>query len=159
MATRPTSRRPSARLLSAAAVLFTFAMAGCSADDVQLNGKLFDAVGINSMSSKSAEPKMAERSPLVMPPNPERVPEPGKPPESVASDVAALQDPDKVATLSRAEKERQQEEYCKVNYEQAKQRGDDTAADLAEGPLGPCKGSLLTAIKNWNKGEDAGSEE
>ena len=31
---------------------------------------------------------------------------------------------------------KQQADYCKVNYEQAKQRGDNNA-DLAEGPLGP----------------------
>ena len=128
-------------------------VAGCSADDIEFNGKLFDAVGLGG-KTKSAEPKLAARTPLVLPPNLERLPEPGTAPEAVASDVAALNDPDKQAQTSKAELERQQAEYCKVHYEQAKQHGDQTGADLAVGPAGPCKGSVLTAIEKWNKGEE-----
>ena len=53
--------------------------------------------------------------------------------------------------------QRQQEEYCKVNYEQAKARGDDNA-DLAKGPAGPCKGSIFSAIKQWNSAPDDDSQ-
>jgi hypothetical protein len=156
MAISLTSRRLRARIALLAAVPFAVALAGCSADDVELNGKIFDAVGLNSGSTKSAEPKMAQRAPLVMPPNPERVPEPGVPPEVAASEVAALKDPDKVAKVSKKELERQQAEYCKVNYEQAKARGDNDA-DQASGPLGPCRGSVLSAIKSWS-GDDESEE-
>ena len=54
----------------------------------------------------------------------------------------------------KADLERQQAEYCKKNYEDAKAHGDETAADLAAGPLGPCRGSVLTAIEKWNKSEE-----
>lgn len=150
------SSQLSVRLVLLAAIPLGAGLAGCAADDVQLNGKIFDAVGLNSGSAKSAEPKLAERAPLVMPPNYDRAPEPGMPPELAQNEVAALNDPDKAAQTSRNDLERKQAEYCKVNYEQAKARGDNDA-DSATGPLGPCRGSVLTAIKKWT-GEDDSEE-
>lgn len=152
MATNSSSLRLGACFARASAFVLAIAVAGCSADDVELNGKIFDAVGLNQ-KSKSVEPKMAARAPLVMPPSPDRVPEPGMPPESNAADVAALVDPDVKAKNNKAELARQQAEYCKTNYELAKARGDDNA-DLATGPLGPCRGSVLSAIEKWNKSDD-----
>ena len=76
MARSSISRRIGPHLVRAAILPFALAVAGCSADDIELNGKIFDAVGLNTSKTKSAEPKMAERAPLVMPPNLERVPEP-----------------------------------------------------------------------------------
>jgi hypothetical protein len=137
------------------AIVPMLALLGGCADEIQFQGKIFDAVGIGANSQKSGgEPKMAARAPLVMPPTNDRIPEPGAPVEAAATDVAALNDPDKKAAVNKAELERQQAEYCKVHYEQAKSRGDDNA-DLAEGPLGPCRGSVLSAIEKWNKGDDA----
>jgi hypothetical protein len=151
MANSLTSRRFSVRGARAAAVACALVLGGCAADEVELNGKIFDAMGLNT-KTKTTEPKLAARAPLVMPPNPERVPEPGLPPEGQAAELAALQDPDAKAKTSRAELERQQAEYCKKNYELAKAHGDNDA-DLAAGPLGPCKPSILTAIKQWTGGE------
>lgn len=129
----------------------TLALGGCGGfDGVALNGKVFDAMGLNSTSS-SGDPKMAQRTGLVVPPNTGALPEPGSRPDVEAADVAALQDPDKKASTSKAELQRQQAEYCKVNYEMAKARGDDNA-DLATGPLGPCRASALTALQEWQKG-------
>lgn len=144
----------------ALAIPFALAVAGCSADDVELNGKIFDVVGLNGQKTKSGEPKIAARAPLVMPPNMERIPEPGAPPEGqlAASEVASLQDPDKVKKTSHVELERQQAEYCKKNYELAKAHGDQNA-DQAAGPLGPCRASVLTAVQQWNKGDDADQAE
>ncbi|WP_333793617.1 hypothetical protein [Hyphomicrobium sp.] len=153
LAIRSRSRRLGVRLAPAAMVVGALMLSGCSADDVELNGKIFDVVGLNSGSTRAAEPKMAARAPLVMPPNPERVPEPGLPPEGQAADVAALADPDVRVKTSRAELERQQAEYCKVHYEQAKALGDNDA-DSASGPLGPCRGSILSAVKKWTAGEE-----
>jgi hypothetical protein len=141
------------RMAPAVMAACALVLSGCAADDIELNGKIFDAVGLNSGKTKSAEPKMVARAPLVMPPNPERIPEPGLPPEGQAAELAALADPDVTAKTSRAELERQQAEYCKIHYEQAKARGDNDA-DSASGPLGPCRGSVLTAIQQWNKDDD-----
>lgn len=141
-------------LLLSVLPLMTF-LGGCAMDDIEFNGGLFNAVGIGGNKVKSAEPKMAARAPLIIPPTVDRVPEPGTPPEAAANDVAAaLEDPDKKAQVTKADLERQQAEYCKKNYELAKAHGDETGADLAAGPLGPCRGSVLTAIEKWNKAEE-----
>jgi len=139
------------RVAHIAAISCALLFAGCSGDDIELNGKIFDAVGLNN-KTKSAEPKLAARAPLVMPPSMDRVPEPGQPVESVAPEVAALADPDVVAKTSKAELERQQAEYCKKNYELAKAHGDNDA-DLASGPLGPCRGSIFSVIKNMTSSD------
>lgn len=129
------------------------ALGGCGGfDGVQLNGKVFDAMGIGGEGQKSGEPKLAQRTGLVVPPSTEALPAPGSRPDVEAPDVAALQDPDKNAAVSQAEMQRQQAEYCKKNYEEAMQRGDSNA-DLATGPLGPCRGSVLSAIEKWQKGD------
>lgn len=149
--TTSAGRQFGARFAFAAGVCCTLVVAGCAADDIELNGKIFDAVGLNN-KAKVTEPKMVARAPLVMPPNAERVPEPGLPPEGQAADVAALVDPDATKQTNHAELERQQAEYCKTNYELAKAHGDNNA-DLAAGPLGLCRGSVLSALKNWSDDE------
>lgn len=137
-----------------------YALAGCAAlalggcggfDGVQLNGKIFDAMGVSGDSAKSGEPKLAQRSGLVVPPSTEALPVPGSRPDADSADVASLHDPDKLAVVSEAEKQAQQDAYCKKNYEEAMQRGDGNA-DLATGPLGPCRGSVLGALKQWQGG-------
>lgn len=134
------------------AVVAAVSLAGCSADDVQFNGKIFDAVGLGGNQTKSAEPKLAARAPLVVPPTLDRLPEPGTPADATAA-ITALNDPDAQAKYSRAQLEKQQAEFCYKNYEQPKAHGDDSV-DAVEGPLGPCRGSALTALKNLNKSED-----
>jgi hypothetical protein len=124
-------------------------------DDVQLNGKIFDAVGLNNTGSVKKEAKVAERAPLVVPPGLDRLPEPGSNGAAQANAVPGVEDHDAKRTTSQAALEKQQAEYCKVNYEQAKQRGDNNT-DLAEGPLGPCRASAFSAVKKWTSG--AGEE-
>jgi hypothetical protein len=140
--------------LRASALCCALVLAGCGGvDDVELNGKLFDAVGLNQKAEKR-EPKLAERAPLVMPPDLQRVPEPGTPPEGAAAknEVASINDPDARAKQSQKELEAQQAAYCKEHYELAKAHGDNNA-DLAVGPLGPCQASVITAIQKWSKGD------
>jgi hypothetical protein len=145
---------PKTRLLRAIAVAIGLALAGCSSDDIQFNGGIFDAVGLSDATKvKAKEPKLAERAPLVVPPTLGQLPQPG----SQAPDepqVADIKDPDVAKVASKEEMERRQAEYCKVNYEQALARGDEATALNAVGPLGPCRASVLTAIKKWNAGGD-----
>lgn len=142
---QPIRTGSAAKIFGVAVLLMAFG--GCSADDIQLEGKLFDAVGVGKNSkSKRGEPQMAARSPLVMPPNLERLPQPGVQPGGESVDVAAINDPDKKLIVNQVELQRQQAEYCKVHYEQAIVHGDRDGADLAEGPMGPCRGSALSAI-------------
>lgn len=156
------TRKPSQRLIRMTlAVISAVGIGGCSMDDVELNGGVFDSLGIGSNQPKSAEPKLAARTPLVVPPSTASLPAPGAPPEAVQSDVTvAIDDPDRKIIVTEAEKQKQQDEYCRKNYDPARAAGD-ASADSIEGPLGPCRPSVLTAVKKWNGGEgllDSGNE-
>ena len=91
-------------LATAAALAATLGVAGCS-DGLDLNGKIFDVMGVSSsaMEKKQREPQLAARTPLVLPPNSERLPEPGSD-QNPNSDLASLQDPEEVK--ARKAKER-----------------------------------------------------
>ena len=101
---------------------------------------------------RCGDPKLAERAPLVVPPSLDRLPPPGEAPAPTA--IADIKDPDAAKAVSRAELEAKQAEYCKMNYEQALAHGDEATANNAEGPLGPCRKSVLTSIKKWNEEDE-----
>jgi hypothetical protein len=129
------------------------AVSGCGYDGVQLNGKIFDVVGLSGDTAKPTEPKMAVRQPLVVPPGLEALPPPGSG-KAEQPKLAEIQDADAKKRVSQADLEKQQAAYCKVNYEDAKARGDDTA-DSASGPLGSCHPSIFTGVKKWIASGDA----
>jgi hypothetical protein len=81
-------------LATVAALAATFALGGCS-DGLEVNGKLFDWLGVSSTAMEQAkrEPQVAARTPLVLPPNSSKLPEPGSGQEASA-DLASLGDPD-----------------------------------------------------------------
>lgn len=140
------------RMGAVAACLGAALLAGaCSPGDVELNGKLFDAVGASGVLGKQAgSAKMAERQGLVVPPSLDRLPPPS---ETVpTAQLAEVKDPDKMKRVSAADLKEQQAAYCKEHYEFAKQRGD-AQADQAVGPAGPCRVSALDMLTKWNKGE------
>jgi hypothetical protein len=60
--------------LVAAALSATLALGGCGG--VEFQGKIFDAVGLSG-EHKEADVRMAERPPLLMPPDPKALPQPG----------------------------------------------------------------------------------
>jgi hypothetical protein len=127
-------------------------------DDVQFNGGVFDAVGLSDTArakSKSGDPQLAARAPLVVPPNLQNLPAPGESQAEATQEAKldALKDPDAIKAQSKEELQKQQDAYCREHYEIPKSRGDDSA-DSAEGPLGPCRPSVLNAIKNWNSSDD-----
>lgn len=127
-------------------------LAGCEGfDGVQLNGKIFDAMGMNTSSVKKT-PKLAERPGIVVPPDLARLPEPGSGKTEVP-EVAEVQDYDAKRSTSQADLEKQQEEYCKKHYDDAKIHGDQDAV-LAEGPLGQCQKSALSVLKSFNKDDE-----
>lgn len=138
-----------------ASVLVIAGLAGCGmVDDVQMNGKIFDAIGMNTGSVKK-EAKVAERQPLIVPPGLDKLPTPGANGASAQSNaIPGVEDHDAKKVVSQEALQNQQAEYCKVHYEQAKQHGDNNA-DLAEGPMGPCRGSVFSAVKKLNgEGEE-----
>ncbi len=150
---------PRAHLAKAIALIVPLGLAlgaaGCAMDDVQFNGGIFDAVGLSDSArakSSSGEPKIAARAPLVVPPKLDNLPPPTEGQQPPAAQIAGIRDPDAAKQASKEELERKQAEYCKENYEIPKQRGDDSA-DSAEGPLGPCRPSILSSVKKWGSDE------
>src|SRR5450432_82683 len=68
-----------ARCLAGAAVGFAMLLTGCADAGVDLNGKMFDMMGISpsAQAARRYEPQVAERAPLVMPPPSNSLPQPG----------------------------------------------------------------------------------
>ena len=133
-------------LAFASGLAAALALSAC-ADGVELNGKVFDAMGVSTASlKKSGTPKVAERQALVLPPDPSRLPEPGSGSRdaqlSGANDALPL-DADDKKKLAQSDLERQQAEYCKKNYDTAKALGMKVEANMARGPLGPCAGNSM----------------
>lgn len=135
-----------------AATGLAFSLSGCGFDGVELNGKIFDAVGLNTGSTRSADPKMKDRAPLVVPPGLESLPEPGSG-ATAAADSLPIKDHDAGKKLTQAELEKAQADYCAKNYDPNKALSDDTMT-LAKGPLGDCRPSVLSAIGKINKPDD-----
>lgn len=127
-------------------------LSACGFDGVELNGKIFDAVGLNTGSVKTAEPKLKERQALVVPPDVDAqpLPEPGSGRTPVAD--LGIADHDAANNPSKEEMERRQAEFCAKNYDEAKAAVGD--AEPVQGTLGDCRKSVLTAIGNLNKSDD-----
>lgn len=141
------------RLGAVSATVSAVLASGCGVGDVELNGKVFDYLGVSTASqSRGKDPKIASRSGLVIPPSAERLPEPGSAPAEDPQ-LASLDDPDRKLEVAKADLERQQREYCEVHYTQAKARGDESGALNAKGPLGSCAPSVFTSLQKWQKGE------
>lgn len=140
-------------MLLAAAVTGALALTGCASGDVELNGKIFDALGISAAAQKPArEAKVAARPPLVLPPSTERLPDPNAVPVAAAGDPAWPVDPDQKRVGSASEALKKQTEYCRDGNWKEKAMRDDIAA--AKGPVGSCNdGSIFTFMKNITKGD------
>jgi len=119
-------------------------LVACSPGDVQLEGKVFEALGVAGNQARRETPKVAERTPLIVPPSLERLPTPGERPPTQDA-LASINDPDRARAVNAEQLAQAQAEYCAKHYEPAKARGDPDA-DTITGPAGPCRKSVLTAI-------------
>ena len=127
-------------------------LAACSAGDVQLNGKVFDAIGsLTGSGGANEDAKVPVRPGLVVPPGLDKLPEPGSSNAVPDGQLAQITDHDRAKVVDKSALQAKQAEYCKVNYEQAKQRGDSTA-DLAVGPLGSCRPSAMGLLEGIDFG-------
>ena len=142
------------RLIStAAAVASGLALGGCSnIDGVELNGKIFDLMGISSATqdTRTRDPKMADRPPLVVPPSVTRLPEPGtgKP---VSADVAALNDPELRKQVAAKERERLHLAYCRGELQWRERALDPNAVNKS--PYGPCPSVINTITGKKTDGQ------
>jgi len=138
--------------LAASAAVAVTLMLGACADTLQLEGKVFDWMGISSsaLDAKKSEPKMADRAPLVVPPNVTRLPEPGsgKTPDT---DLAALKDPELKKQAAAKERERLHLAYCRGEIQWKERALDPNKAGANRSPYGPCPGLLSGMTDNLTK--------
>lgn len=126
------------RLISTAAVVASgLALSGCGGDGVELNGKLFDMMGVSSSSqdTRTRDPSMADRPPLVVPPSVTRLPEPGSG-KATSEDVAALNDPELRKQAAAKERDRLHLAYCRGELQWRERALDPNAVNKS--PYGPC---------------------
>jgi len=137
--------------------LFVMSLAGAAAlggcgtiDGVELQGGVFDALGVSSsaLAAKQKEPQVPARPGIVLPPVPDRLPQPG----SAAPDMTQLlpNDEDERKVRAAADAERRHKQFCDKALTDARIRGD--ADTIIQGPAGPCNPSILgQTLHNLNQ--------
>jgi hypothetical protein len=139
------------RPLRASRICVAFALAavglgGCAGYDVELQGGLFDLVGLNEIGKRKAEPQMRKRNGLVVPPTTASLPVPGSAapqPEAVAAFSGQESwpvDPDKSKAQQNAEMVARHKAFC---AEARKRHDAGLVAQVENGPLGSCEESIL----------------
>ena len=164
MTTRHVMSSPGiARQSRATAVLGRFAivaalagLTGCGGvDGVELNGKLFEAVGLTgSLGGKKAEPRTEARAPLVLPPPSQSLTEPGRLAAGAPipqADQAWPNDPEKGKAQKEEALRQAQEAYCRDGNWKDKALNNDGKA--ANGPAGSCTGNIFSIVGKSILGE------
>ncbi len=96
-------------------------LSGCT-EGIDLNGKVFDMMGISpaAQAVKNTEPKLAERAPIVLPPDTAKLPPPG----SGQTPVAQVwpDDPDQRKRTAVQEREKLHLAYCRGDIQWKERR-------------------------------------
>jgi hypothetical protein len=117
-------------------------VSGCSGTDVELKGGVFDALGVNNIGAKRAEPKMTDRPGLVIPPSTASLPAPGSQPQPhvAANGEAFPVNPEDAKKLQTAQLVEQHKAFC----EKARQRHESgLTPEIESSPWGSCHESVL----------------
>jgi hypothetical protein len=144
----------------ALAVAVGLVLSGCSeGSGFDLNGRVFDWMGISpaAVAARRDEPKLADRAPLVLPPDSTRLPVPGsgQTTQTAASAAAPTagwpDDPDQRKVLEAKERERLHQAYCRGDMQWKDRALNPGDINVPKSPYGPCTlfGDALT--NNVNK--------
>jgi hypothetical protein len=124
-------------------------LAGCSGADsgVELNGKVFDMVGMGAGSKSRSEPKLAERAPLVPPPSVAALPAPDSV-QGNAGHMAWPNDPDRQRSASATASNQALDKKCRdpMIGRPEHERTERDAQCRAE------QGGLLNSVTSWFPG-------
>jgi hypothetical protein len=126
------------RWLACAAAAASLLCSGC-ADGIDLNGKVFDFMGISAaaVAARRDEPKLAERAPLVLPPNSQRLPEPGSGQQPQTA-MAWPDDEEQRKAQEAKERERQHLAYCRGEIQWKDRVLNPEDVNTPRSPFGPC---------------------
>ena len=134
-------RQITARMTMLAAVAAAANLVSACGGGDELNGGIFDALGVNDIKSRQ-EPKMANRPGLVIPPSTASLPAPGAaPPTVLASNGEAFPvNPEEAKKQQGADIIRRHNAFC----EKARQREQTGITSTIESsPWGSCHQSAL----------------
>ena len=139
-----------ARWLAAGAVGSALLLSGC-ADGIDLNGKMFDMMGISpsAQDARRFEPQVAERAPLVMPPDSNRLPQPGSGQAPVV-ETAWPDDPEARKAREAKERERLHMAYCRGDVQWKEKALNRESVGAPRSPYGPCPTLIGGATINSN---------
>jgi hypothetical protein len=128
-----------ARFVAGAAVGSALLLAGCADAGLDLNGKVFDYLGISpaAQEARRFEPQVAERAPLVMPPDAKALPQPGSG-KTPAADFAWPDDPDQRKVREAQERERLHLAYCRGEIQWKEKALNPQSVGAPRSPYGPC---------------------
>lgn len=130
-------------LIAASALGLAAAVGGCSAGDVELNGAVFDYLGVGSKSGGSNNAKVPERQGLVLPPNLERLPEPGSGALAAQQGETMPVDPEQKRVANATQAEAKHRDYCERAMQKARIMKDLSPVN---GPLGRCDKSIFDQV-------------
>lgn len=135
--------------VGASVVVCSASLGGCGGlDGVELNGKIFDALGVGGDPfAKRPEPKTQARAPLVLPPDASKLPEPGSQPTAGAPivtgavDSAWPRDRDAIKAADAEAKKQAKDNHCKDGNwkERSKQQGGGHSDSS-------CTGSIFSVV-------------
>ncbi len=131
-------------LLIASVFACASVLAGCSAGDVELNGSIFDTLGVGSKSANANTARVPERQGLVLPPNLERLPEPGSGALAAQQGADGMPvDPEQKRMANATQAQVKHNEYCEKALQKARVMKDLSPVN---GPLGRCDKSILDQV-------------
>jgi hypothetical protein len=139
-----TLRRQLKGVKTAGALLIAALGSGCGIDGVELNGAVFDYLGVSEAAqSKSREAKVAERPGIVLPPQLDRLPEPAT--ASTPGQEAWPDDAEERKVVAATNLDRQHEEFCRQALWKARVESGPEPPPI-KGPKGLCNPSILKAL-------------
>ena len=147
------SRRHQTQVLAALAVASALGLSACGGvDGVQLEGKLFDWMGVSgsAQDGRGREAKMADRAPLVVPPSTTKLPEPGSGKTS-SEELAALNDPEARKQAAARDRQRLHEAYCRGEIQWKEKALEPNKTGANRSPYGPCAGLFSTTVEKLEK--------
>jgi hypothetical protein len=141
----------SGRWLTGGALASLLLLSGC-ADGMDLNGKVFDWMGVSpaAQEARRREPKIAERTPLVIPPDANRLPEPGSEPAAQANMVWP-DDPEQRKAREAQERQRLHLAYCRGDIQWKERAMNPGGVNAPRSPYGPCPSLIGDMTNNINK--------
>ena len=135
-----------------AAVGSALLLAGCADAGLDLNGKVFDYLGISpaAQEARRYEPQVAERAPLVMPPDTKALPRPGSG-QAPSPQLAWPDDPDQRKAREAKEREQLHLAYCRGDIQWKDKALNRESVGAPRSPYGPCPTLFSGAEINKDK--------